>query len=70
MMVPFSGRKVMQRSGLMMGILVAVLALAAPGAAGAAEAPAPRDDRPARGIGIYTDFSGVVVHSARACGWI
>jgi uncharacterized membrane protein len=61
MMVPFSGRKVMQRSGLMMGILVAVLALAAPGAAGAAEDQAKRDDRPARGIGIYTDFSGVVI---------
>ena len=56
-----SGRQRAQRNGLLAGILVALLVLAVPGGAGAAEEPAKRDDRPARGIGIYTDYSGVVV---------
>ncbi len=43
------------------GVLAAVLALTAPAAIGAAEEPAKRDDRPERGIALYTEFSGVVV---------
>ena len=57
----FSGRKVVQRSGFLVGVMVAMLALAVPIGATAAEAPVPRDDRPARGIGLYTDYSGVVI---------
>ncbi len=62
MRVLLRGRTGMQRSGVwLMGIVVAVLALAAPAGGWAAEEAAKRDDRPARGIGLYTDFSGVVV---------
>ncbi|MCX5732845.1 MAG: hypothetical protein NTW68_00770, partial [candidate division NC10 bacterium] len=57
----FSGRKVVQRSGFLVGVLVAMLALAVPIGATAADEQAKRDDRPERGIGIYTDFSGVVI---------
>ena len=43
------------------GALAMLLALAAPAAIGAAQEPAKRDDRPERGIAVYTEFSGVVV---------
>ncbi len=57
----FNGRRAMRKNGFVLGVLVTLLALAVPVAAGAADEQAKRDDRPARGIGIYTDFSGVVV---------
>jgi len=41
--------------------LVAVLIVAGPAVAFAADEPPKRDDRPARGIAIYSDYSGVVV---------
>ena len=47
--------------GPLVGVLAVVLALAAPTAIGAAQEPAKRDDRPERGIAVYTEFSGVVV---------
>jgi uncharacterized membrane protein len=40
---------------------VAVLVVAGPAVASAGEEQAKRDDRPARGIAIYSEFSGVVV---------
>jgi uncharacterized membrane protein len=40
---------------------VALLVLVGPVPAGAADEQAKRDDRPARGIGVYTEYSGVVV---------
>jgi len=46
---------------LLGGVLAVVLALAAPAAIGAAQESARRDDRPERGIAVYTDFSGVAV---------
>ena len=46
---------------LLGGVLVVVLALAAPAAIGAAQEAAKRDDRPERGIAVYTEFSGVAV---------
>jgi uncharacterized membrane protein len=46
---------------LLGGVLAVVLALAAPAAIGAAQESAKRDDRPERGIAVYTDFSGVAV---------
>jgi uncharacterized membrane protein len=52
-----SGRPV-----LLVGLLGALLALVAPSPVGAADnEPAKRDDRPERGIAIYSDYSGVVV---------
>jgi uncharacterized membrane protein len=42
-------------------MLVAALIFAGPAVAFAADEPAKRDDRPARGIAIYSDYSGVVV---------
>ena len=46
---------------LLGGALAVVLALAAPAAIGAAQESAKRDDRPERGIAVYTEFSGVAV---------
>ena len=46
---------------LLGGVLAVVLALAAPAAIGAAQESARRDDRPERGIAVYTEFSGVAV---------
>ena len=46
---------------LLGGVLAVVLALAAPAAIGAAQESAKRDDRPERGIAVYTEFSGVAV---------
>ncbi|MFB3820288.1 MAG: NEW3 domain-containing protein [Candidatus Methylomirabilales bacterium] len=48
-----------QRVGRIAGLVVALLAAA--GASWAAEEPARRDNRPERGIGVYTEYSGVVV---------
>ena len=50
-----------RRSGLITGLLAVLLALTIPGLARAADDQAKRDDRPERGISIYTDYSGVVV---------
>jgi uncharacterized membrane protein len=61
MIVPFSGRKGVQRNGFLVAIFVAMLAIAVPAGVWAADEQAKRDDRPERGIGIYTDYSGVVV---------
>jgi len=57
----FGRRHVMQQTGFLAGVLVALLVFAGAVAAGAADEQAKRDDRPERGIGIYTDFSGVVI---------
>ncbi|MEI8190276.1 MAG: NEW3 domain-containing protein [candidate division NC10 bacterium] len=57
----FGRRHVMQQTGFLAGVLVAMLALALPIGVTAADEQAKRDDRPERGIGIYTDFSGVVI---------
>lgn len=57
----FGRRHVMQQTGFLAGVLVALLVFAGPVVAGAADEQAKRDDRPERGIGIYTDFSGVVI---------
>jgi uncharacterized membrane protein len=43
------------------GLLAAALVVAGPVVAWAADEPTKRDDRPARGIAIYSEFSGVVV---------
>jgi uncharacterized membrane protein len=51
----------MQRTATLVGIMVSMVVLAAPIGAWAADEQAKRDDRPERGIGIYTDYSGVVV---------
>ncbi len=50
------------RVWIVAGLLCTLLTLVAPpGALGAGQEPAKRDDRPERGMAIYTDFSGVVV---------
>jgi uncharacterized membrane protein len=54
-------RHVVRRAGFLAGILVALLVLVGPVAAGAADEQAKRDDRPERGIGVYTEYSSVVV---------
>jgi uncharacterized membrane protein len=47
---------------LLVGLLIVLLALVAPFPIAAADnEPAKRDDRPERGIAIYSDYSGVVV---------
>jgi uncharacterized membrane protein len=43
------------------GLLIALLVLVAPSLAAAADESARRDNRPERGIAIYSDYSGVVV---------
>jgi len=55
------GRHVVRRAGFLAGILVALLVLVGPVAAGAADEQPKRDDRPERGIGVYTEYSSVVV---------
>jgi len=52
---------VVRRAGFLAGILVALLVLVGPVVAGAADEQPRRDDRPERGIGVYTEYSGVVV---------
>jgi uncharacterized membrane protein len=56
-----SERTIVQRAGLFAGIVLSALIVAGPAVAFAADEPAKRDDRPARGIAIYSDYSGVVV---------
>ena len=55
------GRHGVRRAGFLAGILVALLVVVGPVAAGAADEQAKRDNRPDRGIGVYTEYSGVVV---------
>jgi len=50
-----------RHSGLLAGLFMVLLALTLPGPALAAEEQTKRDDRPERGISVYTDYSGVVV---------
>jgi len=50
-----------QRTRFLTSLLVAGLILAGPAVLYAADEPAKRDDRPARGVAIYSEFSGVVV---------
>jgi uncharacterized membrane protein len=50
-----------QHAGLLVGIVLSALIVAGPTVAFAADETAKRDDRPARGIAIYSDYSGVVV---------
>ena len=50
-----------QRTRFLRSLLVAGLILAGPAVLYAADEPAKRDDRPARGVAIYSEFSGVVV---------
>jgi len=50
-----------RRTRILARLLVAVLIVAGPAVAFAADEPPKRDDRPARGIAIYSDYSGVVV---------
>jgi len=50
------------RSGLLAGLLITLLVLVASSPVLAAgDEPAKRDDRPERGIAVYTEYSGVVV---------
>jgi uncharacterized membrane protein len=50
------------RPGLLAGLLVTLLVLVAlPPVLAAGDEPAKRDDRPERGIAVYTEYSGVVV---------
>jgi len=51
----------MRRAGFLMGILATLLVVAGPVVVGAADEQARRDNRPDRGIGVYTEYSGVVV---------
>jgi uncharacterized membrane protein len=61
MIVRAGERQVVQRTRILTRMLVVALILAGPTVAFAADEPAKRDDRPARGIAIYSDYSGVVV---------
>ncbi|HSB68019.1 MAG TPA: NEW3 domain-containing protein [Candidatus Methylomirabilis sp.] len=54
-------RRPVRRPGLLAGLLTVLLALTVPGLAQAADDQAKRDDRPERGLSMYTDYSGVVV---------
>jgi len=51
----------MRRAGFLMGILATLLVVAGPVVVGAADEQTKRDNRPDRGIGVYTEYSGVVV---------
>jgi uncharacterized membrane protein len=61
MIVRVGRRQSVQTNGSLAALLVGALLLAGPVVAGAADEQAKRDDRPARGIAIYSEFSGVVV---------
>ncbi len=61
MIVRAGGKQVAQRTRILTRLLVAALIIAGPAVAFAADEPPKRDDRPARGIAIYSDYSGVVV---------
>jgi len=61
MIVRAGGKQLAQEGKLLAGLLMAALVLAGPVLALAADEQVKRDDRPARGIAIYSEFSGVVV---------
>jgi len=65
MVLPGIGRgrfPVGRRGGLLTaGLLLLALVLVLPALGQAADEPAKRDDRPERGIGIYSDYSAVIV---------
>jgi uncharacterized membrane protein len=61
MIVRVVGRQLVKRINFLTSLLVAALIVAGPVVAWAADEPPKRDDRPARGIAIYSEFSGVVV---------
>jgi len=61
MIVRVGRRPLIQNTKFVAGLLAAALVLAGPAIAGAADEQSKRDDRPARGIAIYSEFSGVVV---------
>jgi len=61
MIVRAGERRLAQRTRFLIGLLAAVLIVVGPSVGLAADEPAKRDDRPARGIAIYSEFSGVVV---------
>jgi uncharacterized membrane protein len=54
-------RNIAMHAGFLAAFLVAAVTLFGPTVAPAADEQAKRDDRPARGVAIYSDFSGVVV---------
>jgi uncharacterized membrane protein len=61
MIVRVGGRLFAQSTGFLAGLLAIALVAAGPAAVSAADEATKRDDRPARGISIYSEFSGVVV---------
>jgi uncharacterized membrane protein len=60
MKVRWGGHGTGKRAALLCGVLMAVLTLALPVGLWAGE-PAAKDNRPERGIAVYSEFSGVVV---------
>ncbi len=54
-------RSIAMHAGFLAAFLVAAVTLSGPTVAPAADEQAKRDDRPARGVAIYSEFSGVVV---------
>ena len=61
MIVREGGGQLVRRIGFGTGLLAAALIVAGPAVTLAADEQTKRDDRPARGIAIYSEFSGVVV---------
>jgi hypothetical protein len=61
MIVRAGERQLAQRRRFLTGLLAAALIVLGPAVVSAADEQAKRDDRPARGIAIYSEFSGVVV---------
>jgi len=61
MIVRAGERQLAQRRRFLRGLLAATLIVLGPAVVSAADEQAKRDDRPARGIAIYSEFSGVVV---------
>lgn len=61
MIVRAGERRLATRTTFLIGLLAAALIVVGPSMGVAADEQAKRDDRPARGIAIYSEFSGVVV---------
>jgi len=61
MIVRAGERRLAQKTRFLIGLLAAALIIVGPSVGLAADEQAKRDDRPARGIAIYSEFSGVVV---------
>jgi len=61
MIVRAGERRLAQRTRFLIGLLAVALIVVGPAVGLAADEQAKRDDRPARGIAIYSEFSGVVV---------